>query len=84
MRFWPEETTGGRIEWRGKLQHVSSGETIYFRDWETLLGFLQSALGSYAGADGRGFEYEGGASQLEKGLQSEPAELRRDDDEANR
>lgn len=53
LRFWPEETTDASIEWRGKLQQVSSGETIYFRDWDMLVEFLQSALSSYAGDDPR-------------------------------
>jgi hypothetical protein len=28
--------------WRGKVQHVASGEARYFRDWSTLVAFLAS------------------------------------------
>ena len=41
VRVWREELSADRIEWRGKVQHVLSGETRYFRDWQTLLDFIQ-------------------------------------------
>jgi hypothetical protein len=41
VRVWPEEVDEGRVEWRGKVQHVASGETRYFRDWESMLAFLR-------------------------------------------
>lgn len=44
MRLWPEELGDGQVEWRGKVQHVSSGEVHYFRDWPTLLAFLLKHL----------------------------------------
>ena len=37
VRLWPETLGDGRTEWRGKVQHVISGETRYFRDWSTLV-----------------------------------------------
>lgn len=40
LRLWPEELGGGETEWRGKVQHVTSGEVRYFRDWSTLIAFL--------------------------------------------
>lgn len=44
LRVWPEALGGGRAEWRGKVQHVTSGETRYFRDWPSLVAFLQEML----------------------------------------
>jgi hypothetical protein len=44
VRLWPEELGAGQSEWRGKVQHVLSGETRYFRDWPTLLTHLQTML----------------------------------------
>ena len=41
VRVWLEEIGDGRTEWRGKVQHVISGETLYFRDWDLMLAFLQ-------------------------------------------
>jgi hypothetical protein len=44
LRLWPEELGSGQIDWRGRVQHVNSGETRYFRDWPTLLAFLEGLL----------------------------------------
>lgn len=40
VRVWTEQIDEERVEWRGKVQRVLNGETIYFRDWETMLAFL--------------------------------------------
>ena len=44
LRMWPEALGDGQIEWRGKVQHVLSGQTRYFRDWEALIAYLQDML----------------------------------------
>ena len=44
LRVWPEEVAGGGVEWRGKVQHVENGETLYFRDWQDLTQFLLQTL----------------------------------------
>ena len=44
LRVWPEETSAGHIEWRGKIQHVVDGETLYFHDWEAMMSFLVKTL----------------------------------------
>jgi chemotaxis methyl-accepting protein methylase len=44
LRVWAEAMDGGRAEWRGKVQHVTSGETRYFRDWASLVAFLEEIL----------------------------------------
>ena len=46
LRVWLEETGEGRTEWRGKLQRVVDGETLYFREWDALRHFLHEALAS--------------------------------------
>ena len=46
VRVWPEEADGGRVEWRGKVQRVLSGETLYFRDWDMMLAFLMAPADS--------------------------------------
>lgn len=46
VRMWPEDLGGGRTDWRGKVQHVNSGETRYFRDWPTLEAFVKGLLPS--------------------------------------
>ena len=44
LRLWREELGGDEIEWRGKVQHVTSSEVRYFRDWPTLIAFLLQML----------------------------------------
>lgn len=46
VRVWLEDLDNGRSEWRGKVQHVLSGEARYFRDWPTLIAALQEMLKS--------------------------------------
>ena len=45
LRVWREDLGQGQAEWRGRLEHVLSGEVHYFRDWQTLLASLQDMLG---------------------------------------
>ncbi|NCC34617.1 MAG: hypothetical protein EOM24_21760 [Chloroflexia bacterium] len=40
VRLWNEVVSENCTEWRGKVQHVLSGEMHYFRDWPTLITFL--------------------------------------------
>ena len=42
VRLWWEELGNDQAEWRGKVQDVTSGEARYFRDWPTLIAFLQA------------------------------------------
>ena len=44
LRLWPEDLGGGQIDWRGRVQHVTSGESRYFRDWATLEAFLEELM----------------------------------------
>ena len=44
LRMWPEALGNGQIEWRGKVQHVLSGQAHYFRDWDALIAYLQDML----------------------------------------
>lgn len=42
IRIWTEEGHNMDGTWRGQVEHVLSGERQYFRDWETLVKFLQT------------------------------------------
>ena len=44
VQLWQEELGHGQTEWRGKAQHVSSGQVHYFREWPKLILFLQAML----------------------------------------
>ena len=42
VRLWQESVGNGQSEWRGKVQHVTSGEARYFRTWSVLRAFLEA------------------------------------------
>lgn len=44
VRLWNEVVSENCTEWRGKVQHVLSGEMHYFRDWPTLIAFLMHTM----------------------------------------
>ena len=44
IRVWREDLADNRVEWRGQVQHVISGKGRYFRDWQTMVAFLQETL----------------------------------------
>ena len=48
LRVWSEEVGEAQTEWRGRVQHVATGETRYFRTWEALVQFLNEQLGAIA------------------------------------
>jgi hypothetical protein len=53
VRIWPEDLGDGRAEWRGRVQHVLSGEAHYFREWPALVAALSAML---AENDGPGID----------------------------
>lgn len=44
LRVWPEEEADGQMRWRGKLRHIPSDTTYYFREWAALVPLLLSIL----------------------------------------
>ena len=44
IRVWEEEVDSGLLEWRGKVQLTTTGETRYFRGWDALLTILPAML----------------------------------------
>jgi hypothetical protein len=44
LRVWTEAVGDSQTEWRGKVQHIATGETQYFRNWEALVEFLQRSV----------------------------------------
>ncbi len=49
LRVWQADSGEGQMEWRGKLQHVVSGQTRHFRDWPTLIRYLGEMLSEPTG-----------------------------------
>ena len=44
VRVWQEEVGKHQIEWRGRVQLVTSGEVRYFREWRALAPLLTAML----------------------------------------
>jgi hypothetical protein len=44
VRVWQEEIEKGQVEWRGRVQLMTSGEVRYFREWDALVPLLLSML----------------------------------------
>lgn len=44
LRVWPELDEDGEIRWRGKLRHIPSDTTHYFRDWAALVPLMLAML----------------------------------------
>jgi hypothetical protein len=44
VRVWEEEIDNGKIEWWGRVQLMTTGETHYFRSWSALLSLLPAML----------------------------------------
>lgn len=40
VRVWAEHLDVGRIEWRGKVQHIRTNEAHYFRGWQQLIEYM--------------------------------------------
>lgn len=44
VRMWPEPLDDEQVEWRGRVDHVASGEGYYFRDWSLLATYMEKML----------------------------------------
>jgi hypothetical protein len=53
VRVWPEEVAKGRVEWRGKVQSVTNGEALFFRDWDSMMAFIRDSSYQLAGDVGQ-------------------------------
>lgn len=47
VRVWLEASEDDHSEWRGKLQHIPSGEVRYFRGWTALIPLMLDMLRRY-------------------------------------
>ena len=40
VRVWREELAENQHEWRGRVQHIITGEAYYFRGWPEMVSLL--------------------------------------------
>lgn len=57
LRLYKTAVGEGRAGWHGKIQSVSSGESRYFLDWDTLIAHLREMVENASiGPPGEGSE----------------------------
>jgi hypothetical protein len=44
LRIWVTNQDEVILEWRGRIQHIQSGEVQYCKDWDTVIGHVEEAL----------------------------------------
>jgi hypothetical protein len=44
LRIWTTNQENGSLEWRGRIQHVQSGEVRYCRDWDSFTAYVEEVL----------------------------------------
>ena len=44
LRIWDEDLGDGQKEWRGRIQHTTTGQIEYFRDWQVVPAMLRAML----------------------------------------
>jgi len=44
IKLWQEALTEKQTEWRGKIQHIGSGDSSYFRDLSKMMDFITRRL----------------------------------------
>ena len=44
LRLWTEAQGESQVEYRGRVQHVLSGERWFFHDWATLVEYLEAKI----------------------------------------
>ncbi len=47
IRLWREQLNETHTEWRGKIQHIGSGETRYFRSLDNMMEFMSNTLSNF-------------------------------------
>jgi hypothetical protein len=51
IRLWTESLGDGQVERRGRVYYVLSGERRSFRDWSTLVSYLEAKLQELDGGE---------------------------------
>ncbi len=47
VRVWIKRPADALLEYRGRIQHVLSGETRHFKDWPTMVDFLETEMAQW-------------------------------------
>ena len=44
LRIWVTNQKDATLEWRGRIQHIQTGEVHYCQDWEAFTAFVEHVL----------------------------------------
>ena len=44
LRIWLTDQKGDAFEWRGRIQHVQSGEVQYCQNWNAFIAYIEKTL----------------------------------------
>lgn len=44
LRIWLTDQKENAFEWRGRIQHIQSGEVQYCRDWDGFASYVEEML----------------------------------------
>jgi hypothetical protein len=50
LRIWVTKQKDTTLEWRGRIQHVQSGEVQYCRNWEAFSTYVEEILRKPSGS----------------------------------
>jgi hypothetical protein len=71
IKLWQEALTEKQSEWRGKIQHIGSGDSSYFRDLSKMMDFITRRLsGLVSSQQSHDVEPSMNASDVERFLKS--------------
>ena len=49
VHVWAEQLGTGQTEWRGRVTSLVGGKVAYFRTWDALIAYMQTALDETVG-----------------------------------
>jgi len=44
LRIWVTNQKDDSLEWRGRIQHIQSGEVRYCRNWDAFIAYVEEVL----------------------------------------
>ena len=44
LRIWVTNQEDAKIEWRGRIQHVQSGEVQYCQSWDAFITYVEEVI----------------------------------------
>ena len=49
LRIWVTNQQDATLEWRGRIQHIQSGEVQYCQNWDAFTAYVEDVLRNLSG-----------------------------------